>query len=126
MAMRREGGCLCGAVRVVAEGEPLRVGICHCRDCQRHHGAVFYAAAIWPAAAVTVTGEVSAFRGRAFCPVCGSSVLARTGEEVEVHLGALDDAEGLVPTYECWTIRRAAWLPAFPGMTGYPQDREEA
>jgi hypothetical protein len=122
---RRAGGCLCGAVRVVAEGPPLRVGICHCRDCQRHHGAPFYAAAIWSGSAVTVTGKLHSFRGRGFCPVCGSSVLARTGEEVEVHLGALDDAVGLVPGYECWTIRRAHWLPAFTAMTDHARDRAD-
>ena len=84
------GGCLCGAVRIVATGQPLRVGICHCLDCRKHHGALFYAAAIFPAAAVSVTGETHAFRGRHFCPDCGSSIFARTGAEVEVHLGTLD------------------------------------
>jgi hypothetical protein len=84
---------------------------------------MFYAAAIFPATAVTVTGEVGEYRGRCFCPVCGSSVVARTGEEVEVHLGALDDDAGLVPEYECWTVRRAEWLPPFAGMRGYGRDR---
>ncbi|CAM3663177.1 GFA family protein [Halomonas sp.] len=38
------GGCLCGKIRIVANGEPLRVGICHCMDCRKHHGALLYAA----------------------------------------------------------------------------------
>ena len=45
------GGCLCGDLRVEAAGPPLRVGLCHCLDCRKHHGALFYAAAIFPAAA---------------------------------------------------------------------------
>ncbi len=84
------GGCLCGDVRLKASGEPLRVGICHCLDCRKHHGALFYAAAVFPEAAVTVTGAVSDYEGRCFCPRCGSSVFARSGDELEVHLGTLD------------------------------------
>ncbi len=61
---RVEGGCLCGRVRLEARGRPLRVAVCHCLDCRKHHGAVFYAAAIFPKAAVSVTGATGAFRGR--------------------------------------------------------------
>lgn len=39
------GGCLCGDVRLVATGQSWRVGLCHCLDCRKHHGALFYAAA---------------------------------------------------------------------------------
>lgn len=117
------GGCLCGAVRFAAKGPPDRVGLCHCRECRRHHGAVFYAAAIFPAGAVQVDGETRDYDGRHFCPRCGSSVFARSEAELELHLGALDDPVDLVPSYECWTRRRAAWLPPFPGVTGYDTDR---
>jgi hypothetical protein len=119
------GGCLCGAVRVVARGEPDRVGICHCLDCRKHHGALFFAAAIFPAGAVTVTGETSEFRGRHFCPRCGSSVFSRSDDEVEVHLGVLDEIDRFRPTYELWTIRREGWLPEFPGMRGFERNRGE-
>ena len=42
---RYDAGCLCGDVRVVASGEPYRVGLCHCLDCRKHHGALFLATA---------------------------------------------------------------------------------
>lgn len=118
------GGCLCGDVRLVARGEPDRVGICHCFDCRKHHGALFFAAAIFPADAVTVTGETQAFRGRHFCPRCGSSVFSRSDGEVEVHLGTLDEIDRFRPTYECWTVRREGWLPVFPGVRGFERDRQ--
>jgi hypothetical protein len=120
---RFTGGCLCGAVRIVAEGQPFRVGLCHCMDCRKHHGALFYGAAIFPQDAVTVTGETRDWQGRHFCPRCGSPVFGRTGDEVEVHLGTLDAPGQLVPTYECWVVRREGWLPDF-GLTQYPRDRE--
>ena len=48
------GGCLCGAVRLTATGKPYRVGLCHCLDCRKHHGALFYAAAMFPEDAVAI------------------------------------------------------------------------
>ena len=121
---RFTGGCLCGDVRLVAAGRPCRVGICHCLDCRKHHGALFYAAAVFPEGAVTVEGEVRDYAGRFFCPRCGSSVFARTGDEIEVHLGALDAPGQLLPTYECWVVRREAWLPSFPVTTRYDHNRD--
>ena len=119
-----EGGCLCGELRIVATGRPYRVGLCHCLDCRKHHGALFQATAIFPAEAVTVTGEGRDFAGRVFCPRCGSSVYARSGDEVEIPIGGLDEADRLTPTYELWTVRREAWLPPFPMHRHYARDRD--
>lgn len=118
------GGCLCGEVRIVATGEPHRVGICHCLDCRKHHGALFFAAAMFPAEAVSVTGEVADYHDRCFCPPCGASVFVRAGDEIELHLGTLDEPDRFVPTYECWTVRREAWLPPFPFDRHYARNRE--
>ena len=121
---RFTGGCLCGDVRIEATGRPYRVGLCHCLDCRKHHGALFYAAAIFPEAAVTVEGRTGHYDGRHFCPRCGSSVFAVSGDEIEVHLGTLDAPDQLTPTYEAWTIRREAWLPPFPLARHYMRGRE--
>lgn len=118
------GGCLCGNIRLVAQGEPYRVGICHCLDCRKHHGALFYAAAVFPLDAVRVEGETRQYQGRYFCPACGSSVFARSGDEIEVHLGTLDLPSQFEPTYENWTLRREAWLPEFTYMRHYKRDRQ--
>ena len=123
---RFTGGCLCGDVRLVASGRPYRVGICHCLDCRKHHGALFATFAIFLEDAVTITGETRDYAGRHFCPRCGSSVFPRSADEIEVHLGALDAPDQLVPTYELWTIRREDWLPPFPEMRGYDRNRDGA
>ncbi|MES2340471.1 MAG: GFA family protein [Pseudomonadota bacterium] len=120
---RYTGGCLCGAVRIEASGPPYRVGLCHCLDCRKHHGALFQASAIFPQDGVSISGETHAYAGRHFCPRCGSSVFARTGDEIEVSLGALDAPDQLAPTYENWTVRRESWLPPFPLAHHYPHDR---
>ena len=118
------GGCLCGNVRIVASGRPYRVGVCHCLDCRKHHGALFYAAAVFPEDAVTISGATRAYRGRFFCPICGSSVFARSADEIEVHLGALDTPNQLIPTYESWSLRREAWLPPFLLEGRHDRDRD--
>ncbi|TBW38654.1 GFA family protein [Siculibacillus lacustris] len=118
------GGCLCGDVRLVATGRPYRVGLCHCLDCRKFHGALFHASAIFAQAAVTIEGETRAYGGRHFCPRCGSSVFACSGDEVEVNLGSLDAPDQLTPTYENWTVRRESWLPPFPLARHYERDRD--
>lgn len=125
MPQNIKGGCLCGKVRFAASGEPLRVGLCHCLDCRKHHGAVFYAAAIFSEDSVTITGETRSYDGRHFCPTCGSSVFARNPGEVELHLGSLDAPSQFVPEYELWTTRREAWLPEFPHMESHLRDRSD-
>jgi hypothetical protein len=38
---RYVGGCLCGALRYEAEGEPLYAGHCYCADCRKASGSGF-------------------------------------------------------------------------------------
>lgn len=118
------GGCLCGNVRVEAIGDPYRVGICHCLNCRKHHGALFHTSAIFPLQAVTITGDTQSYSGRYFCPKCGSSVFAMSQDEIEVNLGSLDATDQLTPTYELWTVRREAWLPEFVNLKHYERDRD--
>jgi hypothetical protein len=35
------GSCLCGGVRFENDGPPMRSSHCHCRQCQKAHGAPF-------------------------------------------------------------------------------------
>ena len=119
-----KGGCLCGDVRFIATGEPVRVGVCHCMDCRKHHGAAFFAAAVFPETAVAIEGTVGDYKGRCFCQRCGSSVFPRSDGEVELHLGALDAPDQFQPSYEVWTDRRESWLPVFPETTLRPRNRD--
>jgi hypothetical protein len=73
---------------------------------------------------VTIEGKTRDYAGRHFCPRCGSSVFAVTGDEIEVYLGSLDAPDGFTPTYENWVIRRESWLPEFPLARRYARDRD--
>nr|WP_282562612.1 GFA family protein [Marinobacter panjinensis] len=79
-----QGGCLCGAVRYTATGQPKRVVVCHCASCQRRTGSGFAVEALFPEAQVNIEGELRQYRfvsdssGRwlelNFCSQCGTNI----------------------------------------------------
>jgi hypothetical protein len=87
--MRLEGGCYCGAVRYVAEGEPVLRAQCHCRACQYFSGGALAMAGsgyqrpletrrtdvrFWPKADIGSCAAHVRFRGKADMPLCGANV----------------------------------------------------
>ena len=37
----RHAACSCGQLQLTAEGEPIRISMCHCLACQRRTGSAF-------------------------------------------------------------------------------------
>ena len=35
----RHAACSCGQLHLTTQGEPSRIAMCHCIECQRHTGA---------------------------------------------------------------------------------------
>ncbi len=115
--MIREGGCLCGAVRFRAEGEPLNVRVCHCRNCQKAMGSPFYARAMFPQTALAVEGETSRYATsprveRVFCTKCGTRLFSwRTdGTAAGVALATFDDRNAFAPTEHIWVSMKMDWV----------------
>ena len=74
------GGCQCGSVRYVLTTEPIRLGACHCKECQRQSGSAFGMSMLVKKDSLTVTGLTKQFTRIAdsgnevagvFCPECG-------------------------------------------------------
>jgi hypothetical protein len=59
--MERLAQCHCGSLRAITSGEPLLVGICHCKACQRRTGAVAANVASFAKAQITIEGETNVF-----------------------------------------------------------------
>ena len=110
---KRTGGCNCGKVRFQVEGNPIRVGVCHCQICRKDTGSSFNFFAVWSAKNVATAGDTESWMHstdhRHFCVTCGSSLYSVVdgANEIEIRVGAFDDApSNLFPTYELWLNRR--------------------
>jgi hypothetical protein len=114
MSLERDGGCLCGAVRFSARLTGVNFGVCHCPMCRKWTGSALLGITV-PAANVVWTGEThiatrqsSAWGERAWCRDCGSPLWFRVTVDgpyagnVELPIGALDDADGLTMTNEIY------------------------
>lgn len=114
------GSCLCGAVRFELSGSPTDLLHCHCRMCQKAHGAVFATFARVPHESFRITeGEdhLVTYRSsesctRTFCSVCGSSLqFIRDGQD---HFGlavsALDRPIEPQPIRDVCTESKVEWL----------------
>lgn len=118
----REGQCRCGQLKVSCEGEPVRISVCHCLNCQRRSGSAFSAQARWPEAQVTITGEAKEFvtsdsdSGSSasfhFCGRCGSTVyyyIEAMPGLIAVPIGAFADPTFPAPTFSVFEDRMHMW-----------------
>src|ERR1700761_3161976 len=99
----RIASCSCGQLRLTCEGEPVRISICHCLECQKRTGNVFATQARYARAGVTIEGRSTRWTrhgdsgGAAtfhFCPVCGATVYWEPDsmpDFVSVAVGAFAD-----------------------------------
>ncbi|HLM12465.1 MAG TPA: GFA family protein [Reyranella sp.] len=132
--MKLEGGCYCGKVRYVAEGEPMRKGQCHCRECQFITGGAPNMFVVMPSAGFAYTkgapkqftrGDLELPVTREFCPDCGTHMATRPPGRpvIVVKVGTLDDPKLYGgPQMAIFTIDKQPFhqipdgLPAFERM----------
>jgi hypothetical protein len=102
----RDAACSCGQLKLTAEGDPIRVSMCHCASDH-----------------VSITGRYSDFvriseeGGRRatfhFCPDCGATVFYEFDAEptvVAVPIGAFADPAFPPPTRSIYESRQHPWL----------------
>ena len=129
--MKLEGGCYCGQVRYVAEGEPMLKAQCHCRECQYISGGSPNMFMLMPPAGFKYTkGTPKKFARsdlerpvtREFCAECGTHIVTRPQvvPAIVLKVGTLDDP-GLFgnPQMAIYTVDKQPFhvipegLPAF-------------
>ncbi len=127
------GSCLCGQVRYSANAEPMFVGVCHCKDCQKETGSAFNIVVAMPQAALAIQGPVKTYtqKGdsgqdvvRRLCPNCGSTITsepaAMPGASI-LRVGTLDDASWVKPTMEIYCDSKQPWVALGGGLQSFPK-----
>lgn len=115
--------CRCRQLTASVSGEPVRVSVCHCLDCQKRAGSAFSAQARWPEEQVQIAGKSKTWVHYAdsgnrithhFCPECGSTVHYRIEGKfdglVAIPLGAFDEPYFLSPKFSVWEKRKHDWV----------------
>ena len=119
----RSAKCHCGRLELICTGEPIRISMCHCLECQRRTGSAFSVAIFYEREKVRVAGEAAETYVRDsasgysvtfhFCRRCGSNVWwepARMPRLIGVALGALEDPSFPAPEQSVWTQHKHPWL----------------
>jgi hypothetical protein len=116
------GGCLCGALRYEARGEPRAQGYCCCGDCRKASGSGFVPFLNFPPDSVLFSGKMMhslarSLRGpdavRNRCATCGSLVFGGPVGRAEFHTiyaGSLDDPSLFQPTIAIFTRDKPDWV----------------
>lgn len=129
MTIEREASCACGNLRIACRGEPIRISVCHCLDCQKRTGSVFGMQARFLKSNVRhIAGDSTRFIRAGdsggtvsfhFCPHCGSTVyweLSSVPEAYAVAVGAFADPTFPAPRVSVYEERRHDWVD----LTGLP------
>jgi hypothetical protein len=118
----RAASCACGQLRAETIGEPVRISVCHCLNCQRRTGGTFSAQARWPDEQVRITGERKTWShtgdsGRRadfhFCPECGTTVayvIEALPGLTAIPLGTFADPNFPAPQFSVYESRMHAWI----------------
>jgi hypothetical protein len=114
--------CACRQLRVNCSGEPTKVSLCHCTECQKRTGSTYGVAAFYDADQVMPEGETRTFTRDSdsgyrvtfhFCPNCGSTVFwtpHRKPHAVAVAVGSFADPQFPAPTQSVYREHRHSWV----------------
>ena len=120
-----EAACSCGQLRLICQGDPVRVSMCHCFECQRRTGSTFGVQAWFSREHVRlVTGADKRYARRAdsgrvvtfhFCPECGGTVFWEAEQRpdlIAVAIGMFADPDFEGPSLSVWERRQHPWTVA--------------
>ena len=127
--MERTASCHCGKLTLHCTGEPSKISLCHCLDCQRRTGSLLSVAAFFARPSVVqASGSAKTFRRQSasgfdvsfhFCPECGSTLWwepDRLPELIGVAAGAFADPGFPMPEQAVWCQDRHDWLELPPDI----------
>jgi hypothetical protein len=130
-----EGGCLCGALRFVAEVRPIETGYCHCTLCQRSTGAPVLGWASFPVEKFSYSkGRATCYASsdwghREFCNLCGTQICYRQTDgatTADVNVGCMDDPSEFPPQHHLYAKDRIPWFDTADDLPRYAESAPSA
>ena len=118
----RNASCRCGQLRIVCAGEPIRVSVCHCRNCKARSGSAFAAQARFPADQVRTEGDAKLYQHPGgsgtladfyFCGNCGSTLWFLNRPELDsyaVPIGNFEPGHDFEPQFSVYEDRQLPWV----------------
>jgi hypothetical protein len=132
--MGLQGGCMCGAVRYEASGEPFNATLCHCVDCRRASGAPALAwfsvrrdTLHWTRGSPARNASSPGVE-RLFCGQCGTQLTwdgAGAPGEIDVTVCSLDDPEAVAPADHTFASQQLRWLHLADTLPRYARTRSD-
>jgi hypothetical protein len=128
---RYTGGCLCGALRYEATGEPTGAGHCYCADCRKASGSGFIPFLGFKSEAINFSGRVLQHRAKAAgggeavrnsCAICGGLVFGGEigiSDSFNVYAGSLDEPHLFEPRIAIFARGRPEWALIPDGLKVY-------
>jgi hypothetical protein len=130
-----DGSCLCGVVRFDVTLPTVFCAHCHCKMCQRNHGAAFVTWLAIERSQLDVTRgredlvryDSSEHGSRSFCSRCGTSLFCENDEHpdrVDIPLANMNGPIDRDPELHVHVDSAAGWvstadaLPRLGGKTG--------
>lgn len=122
MSSTRTATCRCGQLSIACTGEPVRVSVCHCYDCQKRSGSAFAVQARFPAEVVTTSGAYNIYThtlgsGNSadfhFCPTCGGTLWYHALPDrslFAIPVGTFADKDFPTPEYTVYVDRKHDWV----------------
>ena len=118
----RHASCRCGQLRIACSGEPVRVSVCHCRNCKARSGSAFAAQVRFPAENVRTKGEAKMWQQAGdsghvadffFCGTCGATLWFQNRPDLDTYavpLGNFEPGHGFAPYVSVYEERQEPWV----------------
>lgn len=128
MKLPFRGRCLCGQVAYQVSAEPIKMGFCHCRSCQKATGSAYWPFVLIKEDTFTLSGPVQAYQTigdsgqsvkRIFCQHCGSTLCSQSSVWSgfrTVSASSLDDPSIFQPQVDIWVSEAQPWSLKHPQL----------
>ena len=122
------GKCQCGQITYEINKDPLFVGVCHCKECQKLSASAFSMTMLLSHDAINFKGELKIWErptdsgniNRAFfCSNCGNRIYHINPEHpdvIKLKPGTLDSTSWLQPQAHFWVSQKQHWVTIEDGI----------